>query len=344
MEELIAKDKRSSSKLSEIDSEVSIVAANIRSFLPKLDYLEGQSRRNNIVIDGIQESGNESWAQSEEKKAPIPRLQPGEGATHTVLNVFGPMGNRRRYLLDNLRTGALNNEEYYKDCDLTLGAVINVWGRNVLLCDWDDFTKEFYRSKYGIASCSAVDRRALQRVINVAQKTIGCSLPSLEDIFSSRYIPVDTERMFIISYHLCDDTLSVYERTQRNLGVFLERGRVKTPGQELFKSDLSECYGAQDLYVGARLCLNAHEFQLTDADEFTLSYMEQNAEELSEHELLALGRRYSAAERREEEEARRRSDPGLKLQAAAVAQERLKKSQYESFSDMARAFLEEDRA
>ncbi|KAJ8385857.1 hypothetical protein AAFF_G00179230 [Aldrovandia affinis] len=67
VEELIAKDKRSSSKLSEIDSEVSIVAANIRSFLPKLDYLEGQSRRNNIVIDGIQESGNESWAQSEEK-------------------------------------------------------------------------------------------------------------------------------------------------------------------------------------------------------------------------------------------------------------------------------------
>ncbi|KAJ8391935.1 hypothetical protein AAFF_G00084060 [Aldrovandia affinis] len=67
VEELIAKDKRSSSKLSEIDSEVSIVAANIRSFLPKLDYLEGQSRRNNIVIDGIQESGNESWAESEEK-------------------------------------------------------------------------------------------------------------------------------------------------------------------------------------------------------------------------------------------------------------------------------------
>ncbi|KAJ8362253.1 hypothetical protein AAFF_G00386760 [Aldrovandia affinis] len=171
--------------------------------------------------------------------------------------------------------------------------------------------------------------------------------------------PVDRERMFIISYHLSDDTLSVYERTHRNLGViggkFLERGRVKTPGQELFKSDLSECYGAQDLYVGARLCLNAHEFQLTDADEFTLSYMEQNAEEvrykvpgltcrrlleeadcqLSEHEILALGRRYSAAEPQ-------RSDLGLLL--AAAAQERLKKSQYESFTDMTKAFMHEDRA
>jgi len=36
------------------------------------------------------------------------------------------------------------------------------------------------------AGCSAADRRALQRVINTAQKNIGCSLPSLEDLFSSR--------------------------------------------------------------------------------------------------------------------------------------------------------------
>ena len=31
-------------------------------------------------------------------------------------------------------------------------------------------------------------------------------------------IPTDTERMFIISYYLSDDTISVYERTTRNLG------------------------------------------------------------------------------------------------------------------------------
>ena len=37
------------------------------------------------------------------------------------------------------------------------------------------------------AGCSAADRRALQRVINTAQKITGCSLPSLEDIASSRY-------------------------------------------------------------------------------------------------------------------------------------------------------------
>ncbi|KAJ8383515.1 hypothetical protein AAFF_G00219650 [Aldrovandia affinis] len=371
------------------------------------------------------------------KKTPVPHLQPGEDTTRTVLNVFGPMGHRGRYLLDNLRTGT-PSEDYYKDCDLVLGSVINVWGRNVLLCDWDDFTKDFYQSKYGIEELPPVDDRVSPAPRRAREVPPYNGFGSEEDSLSSckglvlkppakdvkklrekdrqgivsnvlRFvgkmvsdIPVDTERMFIISYHLSDDTLSVYERTQRNLGViggkFLERGRVKTPGQEVFKSDPSRCFRAQDLYVGARLCLNAHEFQLTDADEFTLSYMEQNAEEfpranigtivsklrslsadrrreitqflalsdpestgviqyesfrrlldgadcqLSEHEILALGRRYSAAECREEAARRRRSDPGLRQQAAAVTQERLKKSQYESFSDMAKAFLEEDRA
>jgi hypothetical protein len=31
------------------------------------DYLDGQSMRNNCVIDGIQESQSETWAESEDK-------------------------------------------------------------------------------------------------------------------------------------------------------------------------------------------------------------------------------------------------------------------------------------
>ena len=33
----------------------------------KSDYLEGQSRRNNIIVDGIAESAHETWMESEDK-------------------------------------------------------------------------------------------------------------------------------------------------------------------------------------------------------------------------------------------------------------------------------------
>lgn len=65
-------------------------------------------------------------------------------------------------------------------------------------------------------------------------------------------------------------------------GKFLKRGRVKKPGQELFKSEMSEYFTAQDLYVGARLDLNNQPFQLLDADEFTFNYMEQHADEVTQ--------------------------------------------------------------
>lgn len=64
-------------------------------------------------------------------------------------------------------------------------------------------------------------------------------------------------------------------------GKFLKRGQVKKPGQELFKSEVSKYFTAQDLYVGARLDLNNQPFQLLDADEFTFSYMEQHADEVT---------------------------------------------------------------
>lgn len=70
-------------------------------------------------------------------------------------------------------------------------------------------------------------------------------------------------------------------------GKFLERRRVKKPGQTLFKSEMSGYYKAQDLYVGARININNHLFQLMDADEYVFNYMEEHAEEVM-HIMLIL--------------------------------------------------------
>ncbi|XDV30268.1 hypothetical protein PO909_033222 [Leuciscus waleckii] len=360
------------------------------------------------------------------KNAPIPKRQLGEITDRTVLNVFGPVGQGGRYILDSLKTGAVD-EELYKDCDLIIGGVINVWGRRVLLYDCDNFTKEYYRSKYGIEDFTPVSFKAPPPPKPAKQVPPYTGFGSEEDSLCScqgllpkppqkdfrkfmekdrqglvsnvlRFVgkmltdsSIDKERVFIICIYLSDDTMVVFEPPQRNSGViggkFLERGRVKKPGQELLKSEKSEYFTAQDLYVGARVDLNNQPFQLLDADEFTFNYMEQHADEfpkanigtiiskvksiseeqqkkvkqfimmsdpsstgfipyesfrtlladmdiqLSEHEIMTLGRNYSVQEQPE-------VNVGLLL---AVAQDQLKRKTFENFSDMIRAFTHQDR-
>ncbi|KAI3356550.1 hypothetical protein L3Q82_017230, partial [Scortum barcoo] len=360
------------------------------------------------------------------KCLPAPIKQPGETADRTVLNVFASASQGKRYILDSLKTGAVN-EEFYKDCDLTIGGEVNVWGRRVIIADCDDFTKDYYRSKYGIEDFTPVQYKpppapkpqrplppyngfgseedSLSSVKGLLPKPPRkdyrkfmekdrCGLDSNALNFRAKMVttdPVDRDRVFIISFFLSDDSISVFERPQRNSGVlggkFLERGRIKKPGQELLRTPLSEYFKAQDLYVGATVCLNTINFQLLDADEYTFSYMERHAEEfpkanvgtilsklrsiseekqseirrflalsdpsntgfipyesfrglltglgcgLSEHEVLVLGRRFSEREQPE-------VDVGLML---AVAQDFLKKRNFEELPAMARAFAHHDR-
>jgi len=75
--------------------------------------------------------------------------KPGDKPTRTVLNVIGNFFDGGRYILDNLKTGAINLN-YYKDNDLMVGRVVNCFGRKLILTDCDQFTKEFYKNKYGI--------------------------------------------------------------------------------------------------------------------------------------------------------------------------------------------------
>ncbi|XP_075376202.1 EF-hand domain-containing family member C2 isoform X2 [Mycteria americana] len=255
------------------------------------------------------------------KYAPTGLYQPGTITSRTVLNVFGKLvGNRGRYILDNRKTGAVH-QEFYRDSDLKIGAIINVWGRKVMLCDCDEFTKEYYRTKYGIedftpvpykappppktekkfppytgfgseedslCSCMGLLPKPPQKDFKKFMEKDRSGMESNILRFLAKLItdsPIDKDRKFIISYFLSDDTISVFEHIQRNTGIlggkFLERGRIKKPGQELFKSEPSEYFKAQNLFVGARVCFHGHNFLLVDADEYTFNYMEKHANEFS---------------------------------------------------------------
>ncbi|XP_019732440.1 EF-hand domain-containing family member C2 [Hippocampus comes] len=350
---------------------------------------------------------------------------PGEVTDRTVLNVLASTRQGDRFILDSLKTGAIQ-EEFYKDCDLKVGGELNVWGRKVIIADCDDFTKDYYRYKYGIedfnpvkykapvapkppklvppyngfgseedslSSCQRLLPKPPQKDLHKFMEHDRCGLESNVLKYYAKMVTtsqVDSEREFIISFYLSDDSISVFERSQKNSGVlggmFLARGRVKKPGQELFKSEPSEYFIAQDLYVGATLCLNNRLFQLLDADEYTLNYLEQHAEQfpkanfgtilaklrsipeekqreirnflmlndptntgfvtfesfrgllmatecgLSEHEVLVLGRSFSEHQQPE-------ADVGLML---AVAQDVLKKKDFDQIADMTRVFEHHD--
>lgn len=43
---------------------------------------------------------------SAQQNAPIPKRQPGEITDRTVLNVFGPVGQGGRYILDSLKVSS----------------------------------------------------------------------------------------------------------------------------------------------------------------------------------------------------------------------------------------------
>ncbi|XP_054829928.1 EF-hand domain-containing family member C2 isoform X2 [Eublepharis macularius] len=255
------------------------------------------------------------------KYAPVGLYQPGTITDRTVLNVFGGLvGNKGRYILDNCKTGAVH-QEFYKDCDLRIGSEINCWGRKIVLCDCDEFTKEYYRTKYGVMDFTPIPYKAppppkIEKQFPPyngfgSEEDSLCSCMSLlpkppqKDFkkfmekdrqglesnilrFLAQFIttdPIDKQRKFIISYFLSDDTISVFEPPQRNTGVlggkFLERSRVPKPEQEPFKSEMSEYYTAQDLYIGAKVCFHGHVFLVVDADEYAFNYMEKHANEFA---------------------------------------------------------------
>ncbi|XP_798540.1 EF-hand domain-containing family member C2 [Strongylocentrotus purpuratus] len=252
------------------------------------------------------------------KISPESLRQPGEITGRTVLNVFGPTGHGGRYILDSLKTGAVHSE-FYMENDLTIGSTINANGRWLTLADCDDFTKEYYKQKYGVNDYSPVNYRNDPAGANKRHWPPYTGFGSEEDSLCScmgllpkpprrdfikfmekdrhgldsnviRFVarldttkPIDVDRRFIISYFLSDDTVAVFEPPERNSGIiggkFLERGRIKKPNQARFGTELSDYFTARDLYVGSRLNFHSFFFVLIDADEYAFRYMEKHAEE-----------------------------------------------------------------
>lgn len=92
----------------------------------------------------------------------------------------------------------------------------------------------------------------------------------------------NNSRLFTISYHLADDTISVYELSCRNFGFvageFFGKAKFYLPGQGKFISERPIAYRSQDFYLGATIKLRDFCFKITSADLFALKFMEDHKE------------------------------------------------------------------
>ncbi|ALC41366.1 Efhc1.2 [Drosophila busckii] len=243
---------------------------------------------------------------------------PGQQTAVTLLNVLGTSMRDVRYVADPLNTGQ-RPVQYYTVEDLKIGAALNVFGREVVLISCDQFTQHFYREQFGIqdftplplpctsderiytqnparrlppyngwgsyedseGNCITVEPKPPQADFKKLVKYDGCILRFGAKLMS--VIKDNCERSFVISYYLADDTLQIYEVARRNSGFlggeFLKRARVPLPGQQMFGSARPQYYNANDFYIGATMNLKDHIFHVISADEFTLLYMEQHANE-----------------------------------------------------------------
>ncbi|XP_023249211.1 EF-hand domain-containing family member C2 [Seriola lalandi dorsalis] len=245
--------------------------------------------------------------------------QPGQTAERTVLNVFSSPNQGKCFILDSIKTGAVQ-EEFYKDCDLTVGGEMNVFGRRVIIADCDDFTRDYYRSKYGIEDFTPVQYKASpapkpQRLVPPYN-----GFGSEEDSLSScqGLLPKPPQKDFK-KFMAKDSGRPQLCFPKANIGnIFSKLRSIPEEGQ----SEIRKFLTLSDPSNTGLIPYEAFRSLLTGLDC-----------RLSEHEVLVLGRRFS---RREQPEV----DVGLML---AVAQDLLKKKHFEELPDMTRAFTYHDR-
>jgi hypothetical protein len=197
--------------------------------------------------------------------------------------------------------------EYVTESDFKVGGTIEVYGRQLFICGCDEFTQNFYMENYGMTEADfprlQMDppERPVPMMAPPAYNGFGSEEDSLGSFlylmpkvpkrdfkklmendgvnlrFLAKFVdpaPEDSERVFIITFYMSDDTLGIYEKFQRNSGFiggkFLERCRILNPASHHF-------FKAGDFNVGSTVTINRQNFILEGCDEYTTNFISNNA-------------------------------------------------------------------
>ena len=203
---------------------------------------------------------------------------------------------------------------FISEKDLFIGASLQVYARTFYLYDCDAFTREYLKSVHGYTDADVAPQNVVTRKAALPRNELppwkgglyGGEEDSRQNCLSIQPKPkrgdfhkqmenagttlrftsilasgaggkepsvVDKGRVFIITYYLENDTMAIFEPPVKNSGLwggkYLERQPVFHPGST------TQRYAPTDLCVGAKIVVFGRTFELGEADEFTLRYMEE---------------------------------------------------------------------
>ncbi|KAF4757138.1 EF-hand domain (C-terminal) containing [Perkinsus olseni] len=192
-----------------------------------------------------------------------------------------------------------SSDVYYKVDDLYVGQTIRLVNNDLFIYDADAFTREYFK-RIGIDLAPKRDVRLPEKVVPRPPTPPYTGYGSWDDSLGSvlnlvpkvpkkdmqkllinegkvlRFLaafsnpePEDVSRRFVFNYHLFDDTLSIHEPPQRNLGIvtgkFLEKGIHLNEATGRLVNPL-------DLIPGKIAVVFNHSFIMTGCDDYTRKY------------------------------------------------------------------------
>jgi len=202
------------------------------------------------------------------------------------------------YSVDGPQAQPRKKSEYVHGHDFAVGMNVTLLGNyHFYIYDADEFTRQYFREELGTALADKMPVQLPERAVpraetppytgygswddSMASVTHLIPKPPQKDFnklfvhdgkilrFKAKFSdpkPEDVDRVFVISFHLQDDTLSIHEPPQRNLGIvtgkFLEKSvHLNQITGMLFK--------AEDLVPGNVIKVYNSEFIILDMDEYT---------------------------------------------------------------------------